>query len=84
MQLSPLSKNRPVVESNGTPSQPLQLFSEQVAQLSILSGVGSPEGVISAGIDRLYRDSTGTASNILYIKNLASIGGNTKLGWIKV
>ena len=84
MQLSPLSKNRPVVESNGTPTQSLQLFSEQVSLLSIIVGSGSPEGVISASQARQYMDSGGTSGNIMYIKKLAQIGGNSKLGWVLV
>ena len=43
----------------------------------ILRGSGSPEGVITAGIGRLYVDTAGGASTTLYVKTSGT--GNT--GW---
>lgn len=56
-------------------------FFEQVARLlealQIATGSGSPEGVLEAGENKLYRD---TATNTVYIKTTAT--GNT--GWTAV
>jgi hypothetical protein len=56
----------------------------QLVQLQILTGSGSPEGVIDAKITTLYMDTAGTAGNILYIKKLADISGDRSQGWILV
>ena len=55
-----------------------------VSNLSMLTGTGSPEGVVSARPERLYMDTAGAAGAILYIKRDADIGGNRSLGWILV
>ena len=47
---------------------------------TVLSGSGSPEGVVTANPKVLYMDENGTAGNILYVKK--SGVGNT--GWILV
>lgn len=57
---------------------------ELVTQLDILTGTGSPEGVIEAKQKRLYMDESGTAGSILYIKRDADIGGDRSQGWILV
>lgn len=49
-------------------------------ELSILEGSGSPEGVLEANPNRLYKDTSGTAGNILYIKKT----GTGSTGWILV
>lgn len=55
-----------------------------VTRLSILSGSGSPEGVVEALPTRLYMDTAGTAGSILYVKRDADIGGDRTQGWILV
>jgi hypothetical protein len=74
-------RSNPLVMSNGTPSPITSEFLEQVArlleQLQIASGSGSPEGVLTAGLEKLYRD---TGTNTLYIKTTET--GNT--GWVAV
>ena len=60
-----------------------EFMRELVAQANlstILTGTGSPEGVLTANPTQLYMDDAGTAGNILYIKK--SGVGNT--GWILV
>ena len=63
---------------------PTQIMSEWMEQLSRLvealqveTGTGSPEGVLVATENKLYRD---TVANVLYIKTTAT--GDT--GWILV
>lgn len=60
-----------------------EFLRELVAQVNlstVLTGVGSPEGNVTAGPTQRYMDSTGTTGSILYIKKTGS--GNT--GWILV
>jgi hypothetical protein len=49
-----------------------------VAQLRALIGTGSPEGVVTAPVGRLFTRSDGGASTTLYVKESGS--GNT--GWV--
>ena len=63
---------------------PTQIMSEWMEQLSRLvealqveTGSGSPEGVLTATENKLYRDTVG---NVLYIKTTAT--GDT--GWVLV
>lgn len=77
--LNPLTRNQPVVDAEFKPLQNLQIFSEQCAAFSWMSGAGSPEGVISARKFRQYMDDiTGQT----YIKRVDDIGGDTTLGWV--
>lgn len=84
MRVDPLSRSIKVVDSNGRPTQDLNLFSEAVSKLPILVGEGSPEGVVEAEQTRLYMDSTGASGSILYIKSVGDVGGAKALGWIAV
>ena len=84
MPVNPLGRTQPVVDEQGRATQELNLFSEEVAQLPIIIGAGSPEGVVQARQSRLYMDSTGSAGSILYVKKLADIGGDKSEGWILV
>lgn len=55
-----------------------------VTNLQILTGSGSPEGVVSAQVTRLYMDTAGAAGAILYIKRDADVGGDRSQGWILI
>lgn len=74
----------PVVTELGQMTNSFNLFLTQLSALSVLEGSGSPEGIVRAGVTRLYMDTTGTTGNILYIKRDADIGGDTSKGWILV
>ena len=74
-----LDRNTPVVDKDGKPLQKLSVFSEQCAALEILSGIGAPNGVISAKAKRQYMNET---TGQLYIKRVNDIGGDTTLGWV--
>jgi hypothetical protein len=82
--LSPLNRSTPVVDADFKPLQVLQLFSEETARLYPLSGTGSPEGVLEATLFREYVDLTGAAGAVKYIKRLADIGGDRKMGWVAI
>ena len=57
---------------------------QQLVNLSILTGEGTPEGNVVAEQTRLYMDTLGTAGNILYIKRDPDIAGDRSQGWILV
>lgn len=50
----------------------------------VLTGTGSPEGVIEAAQYTLYIDITTPTVPVQYRKMLANIGGDEKQGWIAV
>ena len=74
-----LDRNNAVTDKDGKPLQKLSIFGEQCAALEILSGVGSPEGVVSAKMKRQYMEET---TGQLYIKRVNDIGGDTTMGWV--
>ncbi len=60
-----------------------EFLRELVAQAklsTIMTGSGSPEGVMIADITTLYMDTAGSAGSILYIKKT----GTGATGWILV
>lgn len=71
-----------IIGEDGQPTLEFIIWIEDVTDLQIIEGNGSPEGVIEARVNRIYRDTSGTANTILYIKNLSDIGGDTSQGWI--
>lgn len=84
MALKPLDRMTPVVDQQGRPTQILQLFSEELANMSLIIGEGSPEGIISARQGREYMDTLGASGSIKYIKQLSDIAGDKKQGWVLV
>lgn len=84
MDVNPLSMAERVVDDNGKPLRNLNLFSEAASRLPMLKGTGSPEGVVASRQDRIYRDITGVAGSILYVKNVDDVAGDKTLGWILV
>ncbi len=59
-------------------------ITDQVNFSSMLSGVGSPEGVVVSKRFREYMDETGTTGNIKYIKQVNDIAGDESKGWILI
>lgn len=58
-----------------------RVFTEEVKfgnNRTFASGVGSPEGVVAAGVGSMYTDETGGAGTTLYIKE----SGNGNTGWV--
>ena len=79
-----VSPDRRIVDENGNQSQRMLVWTDQVTKLQVLTGSGSPEGVIPAPITKFYMNTVGAAGSILYIKRDADIGGDKKQGWILV
>jgi len=73
-----------VVDGNRKPTlRASEYFRETTRQVNlstILSGSGSPEGVLAAEPTQLYMDTSGSAGSILYIKQT----GISDTGWILV
>lgn len=76
----PPFRNIPLVAGE-VPTQVSAEFFEQVArileQVQVASGSGTPEGSLTAGLEKLYRD---TVTDNVYIKTTAT--GNT--GWVQI
>ena len=73
-----------LTDDRGSATITFQNYLTEVSRLSVLSGIGSPEGVVEAYPKRLYMDENGTSGNILYIKRDPDIGGDTSKGWILI
>ena len=84
MTLTRLIPNIPIVAENGTMTEIFNRFLNELYQLSLLTGEGSPEGVISAERGVEYMDTLGTTGNIKYIKRDAAIGGDDTKGWVLI
>ena len=84
-EIVPLSGNNALVEpETGRQTQQARNFFNSLALLSVLEGSGSPEGVVQAKATRLYMDTAGTAGSILYIKQVDSLAGDNKSGWVLI
>ncbi|MES2367707.1 MAG: hypothetical protein V4563_17655 [Pseudomonadota bacterium] len=77
-------QSQPIVDDEGKMLQQFARLIQSLVQLQILTGIGSPEGVVSAKITTLYMDSVGSSGSILYLKRDADIGGDRSQGWIAV
>lgn len=81
-----LSFDRPITELDGTLTlQSRSYFAaldDAINLRAIISGVGSPEGVIEALATKQYMDTTGIANTLLYIKRVNDVAGDKTLGWI--
>lgn len=84
MSIPTLIADQPIVDQNGAQSELFRLWAQQITAMQILTGSGSPEGVVSASITTRYMDTAGTAGAILYIKRDTDIAGDPAKGWILV
>jgi hypothetical protein len=73
-----------IVDPEGNMLDTFQRWVEQMTELDLIVGTGSPEGVVVAKQGREYMDDAGVAGAIKYIKKLDDIGGDETLGWILV
>jgi hypothetical protein len=76
--------NLPITDGKGMMSSRFYNWQLDVSNLSVLTGAGSPEGIVAAQPTRFYMDTTGSAGSVLYIKQLSDIGGDRSMGWIAV
>jgi len=79
-----LNVAQPIVDANGTMTQPFRQFTQDATLGIPIVGSGSPEGVVEARQYSLYLDSAGSAGSIQYRKMLPDIGGDRTKGWIAV
>lgn len=75
---------RPILDGNELQNQEFRTWAKIVTDRTLISGTGSPEGVIEATQLTPYMNETGTAGNLLWLKRDADIAGDTSLGWILV
>lgn len=81
LQVNPFSKQIPIVEKDGTPTNRSVAFSEACALMQVIVGTGNPENVVSSPAPRFYIDLAGAVGSKLYIKPIDHIGGDTSQGW---
>jgi len=75
----------PIVNTNnGTMEPPFRTFCNKVAQLGLIIGTGSPEGVVTAEQGQEYMDDAGVAGAIKYIKRDDNVAGDKSKGWILI
>jgi len=79
-----LNASQPIVEDNGTMSQPFRQFTQDVSLGIPIVGSGSPEGVVEARQYSLYLDTAGGAGTIQYRKMQPDISGDRTKGWVLV
>jgi hypothetical protein len=79
--INPTEVNIPIVDSDGKPTQAFYQLINDLSELEILSGEGSPEGVLKAKRKAQYYDISGAVGSILYIKTTDS---NIDTGWVLV
>lgn len=77
-----ISPDNQLVDDSGISTQRTQIWLDQVTDLQIITGTGTPEGIVSANVSRLYLQTDGTDGAVLYIKQLSDIGGDPKYGWV--
>lgn len=80
----PPSAQTPILTKDLKQTPELTSFFQAISRLPILTGSGTPEASVSAGVGRLYMDTAGTAGAILYIKRDAAVTGDPTKGWILV
>ena len=71
-----------IVDTAGSMLINFKTWTQQVSDMSILEGTGSPEGIQSARRTRQYMDTAGSPGSRLYIKTIDADGtGDDKVGW---
>lgn len=76
-----LNPNQPVLDENMRLTQQARGWANSVTEMAVFVGSGSPEGVVSAVVGRIYIDTAGASGSVIYAKKLASIGGDDSQGW---
>lgn len=82
--ITPPNQGQPIVDAGGRMAQVFRAWTQSVSRLAVLSGTGSPEGVVNAPQNSFYVDEVGTPGSILYVKRDAGIGGDPTQGWVLV
>ena len=85
MHIVPPTASQPIIAENGTMSDQFRLWVLAVTRAAdVITGTGSPEGVVDANQTQMYMDDSGATGLILYIKRDTDISGDAKKGWILV
>jgi hypothetical protein len=79
--INPTEVNVPIVERDNSPTQSHFQIINDLSQLEVRAGEGSPEGVLKEKAKTLYMDTNGTTGSILYIK---TTGIDDDTGWVMV
>jgi len=82
--ITQIPRQIPIVDPKGLMAEIFFNWMLNVTNLSVLTGIGSPEGVQEARATRLYMNLVGGAGSILWIKKFNDIGGDRTQGWIAV
>ena len=82
-QENPLNPSYPITKE-GIMTDEFLDFVLKIVRGFVLSGSGSPEGVVEAAQFSLYVNESGTAGSILYVKRDTDIAGDKTMGWILV
>ena len=83
-RISLLSFDRPIIEQDGSLTAQSRAYFKTVTDRALIIGTGNPDAIVEAEQGAQYMDDAGTAGNILYIKQVADIGGDKSLGWVLV
>jgi len=82
--ITPPAQGQPIIDATGNMGPVFRAWTQAVSRLEILSGTGSPEGVVNAPQKTLYMNTAGVAGAILYIKRDTNVAGDPTQGWILV
>lgn len=82
--ITPPQAQWPIINKDGSMVDSFRIWSLFVSSLGILTGTGTPEGIIEARQTSLYMDDAGTPGSILYIKRDTDIAGDGTKGWILI
>ena len=77
-RVTPLPSNIEMVDNQGKQTIQGRQFLQLLSDRSLISGEGSPEGIVEAAAPAIYIDEIGASGSILYVKQTGS--GNT--GWV--
>lgn len=77
-----LPKNRAFLDDNLVLNTEGRVAQDELESRIPITGVGSPEDVITAIAGATYYDLTASTGAIHYVKTVNSVGGDGKKGWI--
>lgn len=72
---------QPIVEADGTASQPFSEWARMVSNNLPIIGTGSPEGVVEAPQYSLFIDEAVPLTPVTYRKMLPLLSGDRRNGW---
>lgn len=86
VNITPPEGTRPIVLEDLTQHEIFRDWAREITQevnfRSLITGSGSPEGIVSARKGKEYFDDTGAPSNNRYTKQVNDVAGDETLGWI--